>query len=87
MTKNKKRVVRELVGIVTSDKMQKTFVVKVTRKTTHPIFKKKINQLKKFKVHDKDNTAKIGDTVKIRETRPSSRDKRWTLVSVLGKAK
>jgi len=87
MTKNKKRVVRELVGIVTSDKMQKTFVVKVTRKTTHPIFKRIINQLKKFKVHDKDNTAKIGDTVKIRETRPSSRDKRWTLVSVLEKAK
>jgi len=49
MTKNKKRVVRELVGIVTSDKMQKTFVVKVTRKTTHPIFKKIINQLKKTK--------------------------------------
>ena len=87
MTKNKKRVVRELVGVVTSDKMQKTFVIKVTRKTTHPIFKKLVKQLKKYKVHDKNNTAKIGDTVKIRETRPSSRDKRWTLVSVLGKAK
>jgi small subunit ribosomal protein S17 len=87
MKKNKKRVVRELVGVVASDKMQKTFVAKVIRQSTHPIFKKRIKQLKKFKVHDKDNTAKIGDTVKIRETRPSSRDKRWTLVSILEKAK
>lgn len=76
-----KRKVRE--GEVVSDKMQKTIVVQVTRTTTHPVYKKVITKSKRFKVHDEKNEAKIGDKVRIMETRPLSKDKRWRLLEVI----
>lgn len=73
-------------GVVVSDKMQKTIVVKVERSTRHPLYKKTIRRYKKFKAHDESNSAKAGDTVKIMETRPLSKEKRWRLLEVLKKA-
>lgn len=74
---------KERIGIVLSDKMQKTIVVQVQRVTRHPGYGKVIQKYKKFKVHDEKNTAKIGDRVRIVETRPLSKDKRWRLVEIL----
>jgi small subunit ribosomal protein S17 len=74
---------KELVGIVLSDKMQKTIVVQTRRKTRHPVYGKVIEKANKFKVHDEKNEAKIGDEVRIAETRPLSKDKRWRLVEIL----
>jgi len=76
-----KRKIRE--GEVVSDKMNKTIVVRVTRTTTHPEYKKVISKSKKFKVHDEKNEAKIGDKVRIMETRPMSKEKRWRLLEVI----
>jgi small subunit ribosomal protein S17 len=79
-----KHVVRkERTGEVISAKMQKTIVVRVERRVPHPLFKKIIREHKKFYAHDETNTAKVGDRVLIRETRPMSKLKRWELVSVL----
>ncbi len=72
-------------GVVVSDKMQKTIVVRVERLTRHPLYKKIIRRFKKFKAHDEKNSAKAGDTVKIVESRPLSKDKRWRLLEVLNK--
>lgn len=72
-------------GVVVSDKMQKTIVVRVERITRHPLYNKIIRRLKKFKAHDEKNSAKTGDTVKIIESRPLSKDKRWRLLEVLNK--
>jgi len=82
-----KRRIREKVGVVTSDKMQKTLVVSVGRVTQHPVFNKIIRKFSKFKAHDEKNEAKVGDKVRIRETKPFSRDKRWRLVEILVKQK
>ncbi len=76
-----KRKVRE--GEVVSDKMNKTIVVRVTRTTMHPEYRKVMTKATKFKVHDEKNEAKIGDRVRIEETRPLSKDKHWRLVEVL----
>lgn len=76
-----KRKIR--TGVVVSDKMQKTIVVKVERLTRHPLYGKTIRRYKKFKVHDENNSAKIGDQVKIIETRPLSKEKCWDLVEVI----
>jgi small subunit ribosomal protein S17 len=76
---------KERVGVVTSDKMQKTIVVQVKRKAPHPLYGKVIEQANKFKAHDEMNEAKIGDRVRIVETRPLSKDKRWRLVEVLSR--
>jgi small subunit ribosomal protein S17 len=73
-------------GIVISDKMKKTIIVGVSRLTKHPLYGKIIKKSNKFKVHDEKNTAKVGDTVRIQETRPLSKDKRWKLVEVIKKA-
>ena len=73
------------VGEVVSDKMKKTIVVKVVRTLRHPFWGKIIRQHKKFKVHDELNTAKIGDMVEIKESRPLSKDKYMTLVRILTK--
>lgn len=73
-------------GIVTSNKMQKTIVVRITRLVRHPVYNRVIKQVNSFKAHDETNQAKIGDWVKIMETRPISRDKRWRLVEVLKRA-
>lgn len=72
-------------GVVVSDKMQKTIVVRVERLTRHPLYKKIIRRFKKFKAHDEKNSAKAGDTVKIVESRPLSKDKRWRLLEVINK--
>ncbi len=72
-------------GVVVSDKMQKTIVVRVERHSRHPLYNKIIRRAKKFKAHDEKNTAKAGDTVKIIESRPLSKDKRWRLLEVLSK--
>jgi len=78
---------KERVGKVVSNKMQKTITVAVDRKVKHPIYGKFVNRTTKFKAHDENNTAGIGDTVRIMETRPLSKDKRWRLVEVVEKAK
>ena len=71
------------VGKVVSDKMDKTIVVAVERSTRHPLYGKIIRKTKKYKAHDEDNTCRIGDKVRIMETRPLRRDKRWRLVEIV----
>jgi small subunit ribosomal protein S17 len=78
---------KERTGKVVSNKMQKTITVAVDRKVKHPIYGKFVNRTTKFKAHDEQNTAGIGDTVRIAETRPISKDKRWRLVEIVEKAK
>lgn len=78
---------KERVGIVTSDKMDKTIVVAVSERVKHPLYKKIVNRTKKFKAHDENNIAGIGDKVLIAETRPLSKDKCWRLVEIIEKAK
>ena len=73
-------------GIVTSNKMQKTIVVQITRLVRHPVYNRVMKQVNSFKAHDETNQAKVGDRVKIMETRPMSRDKRWRLVEILKRA-
>ena len=65
------------VGQVVSDKMQKTVVVKIDRRVPHPIYGKMVTRSTRLKAHDEENTCKVGDTVRIQETRPLSKDKRW----------
>lgn len=78
---------KERVGIVVSDKMDKTIVVAVSERVKHPLYKKIVNRTKKFKAHDENNACGIGDKVLIAETRPLSKDKCWRLVEVVEKAK
>ena len=75
------------VGIVTSDKMEKTVVVTVKDKVRHPLYKKIINRTVKLKAHDEKNECGIGDRVLVMETRPMSKDKRWRVVEIIEKAK
>ena len=75
------------VGTVVSDKMDKTIVVAIEDNVSHPLYKKIIKRTVKFKAHDEKNEAKAGDRVKIMETRPLSKDKRWRLVEIIEKAK
>ncbi len=77
---------QQKVGRVTSDKMQKTIVVAVETLKRHPIYKRTYRQTVKFKAHDEQNDARIGDIVRIEETRPLSKDKRWRLVEILQQA-
>ena len=77
---------KERVGIVTSNAMDKTITVAVERTVQHPLYKKTIKRTKKFKAHDKDNACNVGDVVRIRETRPLSRTKRWRLVEIVKRA-
>jgi len=78
---------KEFVGVVVSDKMQKTRIVRVMRLSKHPKYNKIIKRYNKFKAHDEKNITQVGDTVRIMETRPLSRDKRFRLITVLKKAK
>jgi len=78
---------KERVGVVVSNKMDKTITVAVIRKIKHPVYGKFMNKSKKFAAHDEKNDCSIGDTVKIMETRPVSKNKRWRLVEVLERAK
>ena len=75
------------VGVVTSNKMDKSISVKVERKVKHPLYGKFVKKSTKFHAHDEKNECSIGDTVKIMETRPMSKTKRWRLVEVVEKAK
>ncbi|HWQ57769.1 MAG TPA: 30S ribosomal protein S17 [Clostridia bacterium] len=75
------------IGIVVSDRMNKTAVVAIETKVRHPLYGKMVNRTHKFKVHDENNECGIGDTVRIMETRPISKDKRWRLVEIIEKAK
>ncbi len=77
---------QEKVGRVTSNKMQKTVVVTVERRVMHPLYKRVIRRTEKFLVHDEKNECQVGDTVRVRETRPLSRRKRWRVVQVIAKA-
>ena len=74
-------------GLVVSDKMQKTVVVQIDRRVPHPVYGKMVTRSKKFKAHDEENSAKVGDTVRIQETRPLSKDKRWRVVEILERAR
>lgn len=74
---------KERIGLVVSDKQDKTLVVRVDRRTTHPMYKKVVTRSKKYYAHDEENTAKEGDLVRIRESRPLSKLKRWRLVEVV----
>ena len=74
-------------GVVVSDKMQKTIVVAVKDNVKHPLYNKIVKRTYKLKAHDENNECKIGDTVRVMETRPLSKDKRWRLVEIIERAK
>ena len=78
---------RILEGVVVSDKNDKTIVVKVERRLRHPVLKKTVRLSKKYHAHDEKNTAKTGDVVRIEETRPISKQKRWTLLGTVAAGK
>ncbi len=82
---NKVKRKNVLIGDVVSDKMDKTVVVKVSRMVRHPVFNKMIRRAKKYKAHDHKNECQIGDKVKIAESRPISKDKRWRLLEIMSK--
>ena len=75
------------VGVVVSDKMDKTVVIQIKTRVRHPLYGKIMNQTSKLKAHDENNECGIGDRVRVMETRPLSRDKRWRLVEIIEKAK
>ncbi len=77
---------KERVGVVTSTAMQKTITVAVQMTKLHPLYKKALKRTKKFKAHDEEQTCNVGDVVRIRETRPLSRTKRWRLVGIVKRA-
>ncbi len=78
---------REFVGIATSDKMNKTIVVEVRTKKLHKLYKKYVSSRKKYKAHDEENSAHIGDTVRIVEHKPISKNKAWRLAEIVERAK
>lgn len=78
---------KERIGVVVSDKMQKTITVAVKRREKHPIYGKFVQKTTKFTAHDETNDSNIGDIVKIMETRPTSKNKRWRLVEIVERAK
>jgi small subunit ribosomal protein S17 len=75
------------IGLVVSDKMQKTVVVAIERRVAHPVYGKMITRTTRLKAHDEENSAKTGDTVRITETRPLSKDKRWRVVEIVERAR
>lgn len=84
MERNRRKV---KIGRVSSDKMDKTITVVIEDFVSHPLYSKRVKKTKKFTAHDEENIAGIGDTVRIMETRPLSKNKRWRLVEVIEKAK
>ncbi len=78
--------IKELTGVVVSDKMQHTIVVEVSVVRSHPLYKKRFTKKKRYYAHNAENVAKVGDIVRIREIRPLSRLKRWNLVEVVTKS-
>jgi small subunit ribosomal protein S17 len=87
MAEKKRSVQKERVGRVVSDRMDKTIVVAVERLVQHPFYRKYIRRTSKLYAHDKNNECKIGDVVRVRETRPLSKLKRWRVVEVVERAK
>jgi small subunit ribosomal protein S17 len=83
----KRNLRKERIGIIVSDKMDKSIVVAVERKVKHPMYGKFVKKTSKFVAHDEKNECKMGDTVKIEETRPLSKTKNWRLVEILERAK
>jgi small subunit ribosomal protein S17 len=75
------------IGLVVSDKMEKTVVVSIERRVQHPVYGKMVRRTKRLKAHDEANDAKTGDTVRIMETRPMSKDKRWRVVEIVERAR
>ena len=86
-TTEKRRNKKILVGRVVGNKMEKTVVIRIERRKLHPLYKKYITRTKKIKAHDEGNLCQVGDLVKVVESRPLSKDKRWRLVEILEKAK
>jgi len=86
-TGTRKRVEKILQGIVVSNKMQKTIVVEIRQRKLHRLYKKYVSRTKKIKAHDEKNECGIGDTVRVVQSRPLSKEKRWRLLSVVEKAK
>lgn len=84
---NTRNLRKSRIGVVVSDKMDKTIVVAIEHRVKHPLYKKIVTHTKKFKAHDELNEARVGDKVEIAETRPLSKDKCWRLVSIIEKAK
>ena len=84
MNEHKKK--KSYIGRVISDKMNKTVVLAVTRRVSHPVYKKTLNRTTKFKVHDEKNECKVGDLVKFIETRPLSKEKRWKVLEIVEKS-
>jgi small subunit ribosomal protein S17 len=82
-----RRARKTRVGTVVSDKMQKTVVVAIERRVPHPVYGKMVTRTTHLKVHDEENTSKTGDVVRVMETRPMSKDKRWRLVEILERAR
>ena len=78
---------RERIGVVMSNSMEKSIVISVKQKIKHPIYGKFVNKTSKFMAHDEENTCNVGDTVKISETRPLSKSKRWRLIEIIERAK
>ena len=83
----KRNLRKERTGVVTSNKGDKTITVAVKLKERHPIYGKFVNKTKKFHAHDENNTCSVGDTVRLMETRPLSKTKRWRLVEIIEKVK
>ncbi len=79
------KIIRKFIGVVSSNKMDKTVVVKIEKKVQHKVYKKLIKLSKSFKVHDEKNEAKVGDRVVFQECRPLSKEKRWRIVEILKK--
>lgn len=84
---NQNKGKQTLQGLVVSDKMDKTIVVEITTRKLHPLYKKYVTRSKKIKAHDENNEAHVGDTVRVIESRPISRDKRWRLETIVERAK
>jgi small subunit ribosomal protein S17 len=83
----KRNLRKERIGVVVSNKMDKTIIIAVKRKVKHPIYHKFVNKTSKFYAHDEANSCNIGDTVKVAETRPLSKNKNWRLVEIIEKVK
>lgn len=87
MEEVKRNLRKQRVGVVTSNKMDKTITISVERRVKHPIYSKTMKSSKKYLAHDEQNSCNIGDTVRIMETRPLSKRKRWRLVEIIERAK
>ncbi|HDJ34118.1 MAG TPA: 30S ribosomal protein S17 [Bacteroidetes bacterium] len=83
----KRNLRKERIGVVISNKMDKTVVIAVNRKMKHPIYGKFVKKTTRFMAHDEENTCNVGDTVRIMETRPLSKNKNWRLVEIIERAK